>query len=142
MHVTGQVADWFKSAANFYASRLMDGRVHRHIYLEIEENPFMSFAGLCVSDEDRRKPKIFTMRINPCCEFHPLQIIAHEMVHIKQHAMGELYDMLDGNLVWKGELHRHLGNETDAYREYPWEVEAHAMEVVLFQEYLNFMNGV
>ena len=55
--------------------------------------------------------------------------LCHEMVHIKQRVKGELVN----DMTWRGKKYT---------EEQPWEVEAYAMESILFQEYYrNIKNG-
>ena len=54
-----------------------------------------------------------------------LETVAHEMVHVKQYARGELTDT---HGAWKGQP---VDPETE-YWDLPWEIEAHGREVGLF----------
>ena len=55
--------------------------------------------------------------------------LLHELWHILQHVRGDLRDKRNQRL-WKGIDH----SQTD-YSDQPWELEAHRMEEVLYQEY-------
>ena len=55
-----------------------------------------------------------------------LMILAHELVHLKQYAKGELRHCTDGCLRWNG-----TGTIDDGkvpYWDLPWEIEAHGRE--------------
>jgi hypothetical protein len=58
-----------------------------------------------------------------------LETVAHEMVHVKQYARGELYQ---GSRIakhrWQGKW---ISNNVD-YWDHPWEIEAHGREAGLF----------
>ena len=56
-----------------------------------------------------------------------LQNFAHEMVHVKQWARGELKDVMRGYSLckWKGEL---VDTEKVEYYDTPWEIEAFGRE--------------
>ena len=57
-----------------------------------------------------------------------LETIAHEMVHVKQYARGELYQGIRVNKYrWQGKW---VGNMD--YWDEPWEIEAHGREAGLF----------
>jgi len=58
-----------------------------------------------------------------------LETVAHEMVHVKQFARGELYEGIRVNKHrWQGEW---LEDNID-YWDLPWEIEAHGRETGLF----------
>lgn len=142
MQVTGEVPGEVLHAAEFFAGELMDGRLHRHLHVEVVMDPTLeSWAGLTSSDDDRiRKPQFFTIRLNPIADAQELiQALAHEMVHVKQYATGELEDHLDGQLFWKDELHKGVvsyGGDPDDEDAPPWEKEAYSLEADLYDDYL------
>ena len=58
-----------------------------------------------------------------------METIAHEMVHLKQYAKGELVDLERcGSTTWQKTK---INSETN-YWDLPWEVEAHGKELGLF----------
>ena len=58
-----------------------------------------------------------------------LETVAHEMVHVKQFARGELYQSsMTAKHRWQGKWQR---NENHYY-DLPWEIEAHGREIGLF----------
>lgn len=59
--------------------------------------------------------------------FDYLYFLAHEMVHVKQYAKGEL----NSKGEWKGEDMRHVG-----YLSQPWEKEAFKLEIPLAKDYI------
>lgn len=61
--------------------------------------------------------------------------LAHEMVHVKQYAKGELKCLLRCSSLhrWKGVL---VDDRTIDYDKHPWEVEAYALEGKLIEEYM------
>jgi hypothetical protein len=60
-----------------------------------------------------------------------LQCLAHEMVHVKQYAKGELKFHEKGNLV-TFQREQYQGDE---YWESLWEIEAYGREVGLYQKF-------
>jgi len=88
--------------------------------------------GECFPEDitDFSKPREFVIRADS--RVHPrkrLITIAHEMVHVKQYAKGELYQ---SRLT---QLHRWHGKwitEEIEYWDLPWEIEAHGREEGLF----------
>ena len=75
-----------------------------------------------------------------------LEILAHEMVHLKQYLLGELKDVPGFNLaVWNGEVWPTSNDpRSRVYWESPWEVEAfgrsHGLEY-LYKAHLEKKNG-
>jgi len=62
--------------------------------------------------------------------------ITHEMVHVKQHAKGELKDT--DQLVlkkWKGEEFVAMYSTFDEYMSLPWEEEAYRMQEELLESF-------
>lgn len=58
-----------------------------------------------------------------------LETVAHEMVHVKQYATGELYESTaQGKHRWQGKWLK----KDPEYYDRPWEIEAHGREVGLF----------
>lgn len=52
--------------------------------------------------------------------FDLAKVMAHEMIHVKQHIVGDLFYCEKARPFWKGEL-----CENVPYSERPWEVEAY-----------------
>jgi len=65
--------------------------------------------------------------------------VMHELVHVKQCALGEHYAMFhksSGKIVWKwlGEVYDYDGDEIDEeYWEQPWEIEAYGRQYGLMR---------
>jgi hypothetical protein len=59
-----------------------------------------------------------------------MESIAHEMVHLKQYAVGEMRDTDHHNIVrWKK---KSIDLTKWQYWDRPWEIEAHGKELGLF----------
>ena len=56
-----------------------------------------------------------------------------ELWHIYQHVQGHLKDKRSQRL-WKG-----VDHSKTAYEDQPWEVEAHKMEDILFEQYSHYL---
>jgi len=92
-----------------------------------------SHAGFCMGDEEESVVDIATHHYYECGEetrYTPAEIaqaLAHELVHAKQFAKGQI-NMVDH--VWK-----HNKETIDCtgleYADTPWEVEAYAYETIL-----------
>ena len=81
-------------------------------------------------DDNNHRPKEFTMVIDSTGpKRRVMETIAHEMVHIKQYAKGELVDLSRcGSTKW---LENVVDRNTN-YWDLPWEIEAHGKELGLF----------
>ena len=63
-----------------------------------------------------------------------LIVLAHEMVHVKQYAKGEMKDFVYGNRVkFKGSI---INDNIVEYWDQPWEIEAHGKEKGLYLRFL------
>jgi hypothetical protein len=61
--------------------------------------------------------------------------LAHEMIHVKQYAKGELKDYLRVNKSkWKGQI---IDPEEVDYWDQPWEIEAHEKEKGLYYMFID-----
>ena len=60
-----------------------------------------------------------------------LTTVAHEMVHVKQFARGELYENSANKHRWQGTWL----NKDPEYWDAPWEIEAHGREIGLFVQW-------
>lgn len=83
--------------------------------------------GYCLQEENNRT---FELEIDKTQSLRGLlETVAHEMVHVKQYARGELYQGIRVNKHrWQGEW---LEDNID-YWDLPWEIEAHGREIGLF----------
>jgi len=90
-------------------------------------------AGDCIwEDQSRDRPRNFTIRADSTQSLQSmLETIAHEMVHVKQYARGELKDLARSPYLckWKG---KKFNFNSTHYYDQPWEIEAHGMERGLF----------
>ena len=92
--------------------------------------------GYCLPDDDadEQRPREFNIEINKTSKLRRLlETVAHELVHAKQFARGELYwSCIKGQNRWQGQW---LSNTRKAVKDYwdnPWEIEAHGRECGLF----------
>lgn len=125
------------AAAHFYASKLMDGRLHRHVHVEIIFDSGIEWAGFCSSDDDA-KPRYFTVWVNPTAG-DILQTLAHELCHVKQYATGELDGYECNKMIWRGEVFDMTGpfkGELTDPNAPPWEKEAYQVEIELYKEFM------
>ena len=85
-------------------------------------------AGDCIWEDSRIRPREFTIRVDSSQELQlMLETVAHEIVHVKQFARGELQDLSsDINICkWQGSI---VKCDVVDYYDLPWEIEAHGRE--------------
>jgi ABC-type uncharacterized transport system substrate-binding protein len=85
--------------------------------------------------EDPVKPRQFVMEVDADLDLdRTLEMLAHEMVHVKQFAFGELIDNPSGKTVkWQGK--RVSVRDDDGYWTLPWEIEAYGRQPGLFARF-------
>ena len=123
-----------RRAVEFYGERLgMTERLRDKItlFITIEHEPF-GFAGLCTWHDEPCRPKEFTIQVLSQGIHETLSTLAHEMVHVKQYAKGELRDLMSKNnmVVWQG-VRKTLADDDAGYASQPWEAEAFGREASL-----------
>lgn len=138
-----------KFATAFFAKYLMGTRLAKNLDIEILfENQGKMSEGHCSPIEHGRKPRMFEIGINPKLRrYKMLQCLAHEMVHVKQYAKGELSNELV-TAKWQGKTYK-LTNSFEDYLNWPWEVEAYGRDralylfycILLKSEKISFKNG-
>lgn len=128
----------FMMALDFYLSKLLSKRIINHLTVDIEIKKRLDedASGYCdvVGCNTRNKPRDFTIQIERNKSLrYMLMTLAHECVHLKQYALGEI----DDNLChWKG---KRVHSKTD-YWDSPWEIEAHGREVGLYTRFAQHHN--
>ena len=136
------VLEW---AVRFFAAQLMDPRMVRNLTLDIEVYNNLDVEGECVNEDGVRNPRWFTISLKGQDIKDMIKTLAHEMVHVKQHAKNELQTdhavAARGGLKiyskWMGEIWKPKGKE-HAYFDAPWEIEAYGREVGLYAKWVAF----
>ena len=138
-----------KFATAFFAQYIMGTRLAKNLDIEIRfEDQGKLGEGYCAPVDAERRPRMFEIGIKPKMQRHKmLQCLAHEMVHVKQYARGELSAELI-TAKWQGKTYK-LTNSFEDYLNWPWEVEAYGRDralylfyqVMLKSEKVKFKNG-
>ena len=131
-----------EAAATFFAKQLMDPRMVRNLKIDIEVRKNSEIDGECIDEDGTRNPRWFTIGLKNQDINEMIKTLAHEMVHVKQHAKNELETGIAvaarGGLMvhsrWMGQIWKPKGKE-DAYFDSPWEIEAYGREVGLFYKW-------
>ena len=123
-------------ATEAYAKMLMP-RMVAHIAVCIDVKDRFEFNGECSWVESgTRFPRVFVITLKNMRLREVLRTLAHEMVHVKQYARGELRDGHCGTTQWKDDYFPVKGgSHGKGYWFSPWEVEAYGMEVGMFELY-------
>ena len=103
--------------------------IHRLKYKEDTE-------GDCIWEDRRTKPREFTIRLDSSNNLADLiKTLAHEMVHVKQYALGEMKDSgISLDLIyWQNEEY---DSSEVHYYDWPWEIEAAGREMGLYVRYM------
>lgn len=139
-------ADKLEEAARFFASQLLHTRTVDKIELDLEIENKLDVEGECISEDDHKNPRYFTIRLRKQPLNEMIRTLAHEMVHVKQYAKNELGKELSlarggkGLRIvtrWQGEFWT-PGTKEDEYWDAPWEIEAYGREVGLHHKWVAF----
>lgn len=130
-----------KTALNFFASKLMSGRLADALHIDLLHDPKMKLDGMVCWSDRHYRPRCFEMLLNPNLgKRKQLLALAHEMVHVKQYAKGELaYSTRVGLEKWQGEF---ITEDQFSYYEKPWEIEAYGREVGLYHMYMSWKRSL
>ena len=150
IRVLGNANREYKKAAEFFLSYLLRGKEHKNFEVEIfNDNKFVfcpimrselnrigdNYNGFCGTDTKRN---VFQVGLNEKnIRYYgksPIEILAHEIVHVYQRVIGKYkYDILKNLSFWENEI---IDIKNIPYRELPWEVEAYNLQEFLFNLYL------
>ena len=127
-----------KEALEYYCSLLMNRRTIDLLDVEVRlkkklEDDAQGYCYFSNKDIGYRGFELDIKKGLPLKDI--LQTIAHEAVHIKQFAKGELKEgyVPSTSSLWKGKLVNELKID---YEDYPWEKEAYETEGELFHSFI------
>ena len=133
MIITGKLSKSRLAALNFFADSLLTKQLSKHIIVTVKMSKKYAHLGLtCVEDYNASgKPREFVLEIkSDQSESEILRTIAHEMVHVRQYATGQLNEDMT---MWCGKkVPSNL-----SYDKQPWEIEAFSVGDILCMEYSN-----
>ncbi len=134
----------YTTAAGWMLERLAGKRLASKIELNIKLVPSLykieKKIGDCEWKDDNIRPREFIIRIDSSRKKKiQLHTLAHELVHVKQFARGELYDYIyDHKTRWKRQKYDNpFKMSHDQYMNLPWEVEAYKLESIIYNEWIN-----
>jgi hypothetical protein len=139
-----------KFATIFFAQYLVGNRLANNLHIDIDLRRLDGIAdGYCHPYEAGKNPRMFEIAINSKFSRHKiLQILAHEMVHVKQYARNELQSDSPASASFAGKAYK-ITSSLEDYLNYPWEIEAFGREkgmvllysLALRQAKVKFRNG-
>jgi hypothetical protein len=121
-------------ASHFYAQTLLSAQLYPHISIVVKMKTKITDLGNCsiAYYNDWYKARDFEIELRRHRSLKStLQTLAHEFVHIKQFAKGELN--VD-HTRWRGEK---FDSAACDYNDLPWEVEATSLEPILYHLYVD-----
>jgi len=126
----------YEAAIRNYASQLMKGKLVDKLFIEVEFTRGMlretGALGYCTWEDQPKKPRDFSIELDATqSATRALQTLAHEMVHVKQFATGELEDFCRKPRQWLGKPMV----EEISYQDEPWEIEAYDREDGIYRAF-------
>ena len=113
------VVEWFCTQHKIEVEVLHMGLLREGVY------------GWCTVSDCTWRPRSFLIEIhNRLSTEDYIKTLLHELQHVLQHVRGDLRDKR-GIRCWKG-----IDCSELDYENQPWELEAHSIEQVLYEEYL------
>lgn len=142
--VSGRVSKKLKeelyNAAEYYASLLLPRSIAKDIYLELKIKNKLEHGheGYCSFEDKDNNNRDFLIELQKKSDEELLLNLAHEMVHLKQFAMGELGNgAMNTHARWQ-DIYYIENNAT--YWDSPWEIEAYGRERGLYSRYCEALN--
>jgi len=126
-----------ESIAEYSLKKLLPRTQNLEVTIQLVSNLYKkdNVEGDCLPlGEDCSPPKEFYIRVDSKLPLKDmLSTVAHELVHVKQFAKGELYDStVKDRTRWHGQWMK----RTPDYWDLPWEIEAYGREVGLYTRWV------
>jgi len=135
MHIEGRLSGIQKQAMNFFAEKLFSPQLRRNIVVRVIFRKTLKDAYGFAQVESynvQGRPRYFIVEVNANLDIEQkLQTLAHEMVHVKQYAYGELNEEMT---LWRGKV---VDSDKIPYVEHPWEIEANNKGDRLYRGFRN-----
>ena len=139
-HVTANHVIQMQSLTNFVIDKFFNKNKKDKLDITIVFNKEMfkntKQYGTCIWEDTHYRPTEFTIEIDTEQSMGlMLNTLAHELVHVKQWAKGEFYELQ------RSALYKFNGSTFDSekmdYWDYPWEIEAHGRAIGLVVQWVN-----
>ena len=129
-----------KSLSTFVLKKFFTENMRNKLKIDVvfKKNLFKdcNSYGNCVWEDTHRNPREFTIQLEPNQKISLLlNSLAHELVHVKQWAKGEYYELYSKPKVYKfnGKL---VDTAKVDYWDTPWEIEAHGRAIGLVVQWV------
>lgn len=134
-----EVKEIFSQAIEYYGSLLMSKALCRNIEIDVVGrgvDEMGSKEGSCIWEDDYIRPRCFTIEVLDTMDDEDIfETVAHEMVHVKQMAKGELKERFTPvhKQTWNNKI---VDTNKLSYWDLPWEIEAHGRQRGLFVRFV------
>jgi len=135
---SAQLKDLTEGLIRFAAARLMSRKLIDKLIVDVEfSKKLLKEDGLLAEmdfDDRNHSPREFTLTVDCTVPLRRImESVAHEMVHVKQYATGQMVEMYRTKQIkWNK---RKFKQEQFPYWDRPWEIEAHGKELGLFVQW-------
>lgn len=129
-------------ATNFFLKRLMSPQLASKLKLNIAIKDIGKFKADCTQESViiGTNPKEYWVNISKTLKRRAsLRALAHECVHIKQGATGQMWDYSGADAGWTRWNKRDVRDKDWAYKQRPWEKEAYRREKTLYNAYMRHL---
>ena len=130
-----------KNAARWMLGYTLGNRLANNIKLKIritEKLKDSNFYGSVVWEDDNHRPREYDMELcNYLKDSMLYRVLAHEIVHIRQYATGDLKDLAShaDYCKWKDTMVQSEGRGSGSYFDLPWEIEARKQQGFILGEW-------
>jgi Zn-dependent peptidase ImmA (M78 family) len=124
-----------KEAIRYYGNELLGSRLSKNITINVIFEVLPSpIKAMCQWQDDNHRCREFVILIHKKLnKKQTLITLAHEMVHVKQYATGELKDYLRTESVrWQNKV---FSLDKVKYWSSPWEKEAYKKDEILYEAF-------
>ena len=129
MGATKKKRDLVESAVIFCISELMPRLRTLEVEVNVKNLKDEGVVGWCYEGENNRD---FYIDVDKNLDIEELvETVCHEMVHVWQAATRKMKDLSFGRKMYMGKVY----DETTAYEDEPWEIEAYDMQGGLLEKF-------
>jgi len=130
-----------RNAARWMLGYTLGNRLANNIKLKIritEKLKDSNFYGSVIWEDDNHRPREYDMELcNYLKDSMLYRVLAHEIVHIRQYATGDLKDLAShaDYCKWKDTMVQSEGRGSGSYFDLPWEIEARKQQGIILGDW-------